>query len=155
MVAFPIPMPCRDRENASVLVSGMPVDATEVDLQRLFKDCGPIREISGPLAIASSDPSEVYSAGTVEFMERSSVPAARTKDKKRVRGQEISVALGWECTLYVTNFPEEMDDAAMKELFGRYGALYEIRWPSKKFDSSRRFCYVQYTTPVRKLSYRR
>ncbi|PWN24006.1 hypothetical protein BCV69DRAFT_302620 [Microstroma glucosiphilum] len=140
--------PSRDRENASVLVSGMPIDATDVDLQRLFKDCGPIREISGPLAVASTDPSQPYSAGTVEFMDRSSVPAARTKDKKRMRGQEISVSLGWECTLYVTNFPEEMDDAAMKELFGKYGPLYEVRWPSKKFDSSRRFCYVQYTTPV-------
>ena len=24
-----------------------------------------------------------------------------------------------------------------------------MRWPSKKFKSSRRFCYVQYTNPVR------
>lgn len=56
--------------------------------------------------------------------------------------------VGWKCTLYVTNFPEDTDDAAMRKLFGEFGALLEVRWPSKKFKSSRRFCYVQYTSPV-------
>jgi hypothetical protein len=30
----------------------------------------------------------------------------------------------------------------------QYGLIFDVRWPSKKFKSTRRFCYVQYTSPV-------
>lgn len=48
-----------------------------------------------------------------------SVPAALTKDKKRIDGSEVSVHLAWRSTLYVTNFPEKTDDAAIRDLFGQ------------------------------------
>ena len=48
-----------------------------------------------------------------------SVPGALTKDKKRIRGQEISVHVAWKSTLYVTNFPEKADDAYIRKLFGQ------------------------------------
>jgi len=56
---------------------------------------------------------------TVEFNARDSVPAALTKDKKRIHNHEISVHLAWESTLYVTNFPESADDAWVRKLFGQ------------------------------------
>lgn len=34
----------------------------------------------------------------------------------------------------------------------QYGHIFDVRWPSKKFKSTRRFCYVQYTSPVRYFS---
>ncbi|KAG5654253.1 hypothetical protein H0H81_005496 [Sphagnurus paluster] len=94
-----------------------------------------------------------------------SVPPALTKDKKRVREQEVAVHLAWKSTLYVTNFPETADDAGIRELFGnvgdlsfqdgtpsdsdiQYGTIFEVRWPSKKFKSTRRFCYVQFVSPT-------
>lgn len=96
-----------------------------------------------------------------------SVPAALTKDKKRLRGEEIAVHLAWKSTLYVTNFPESADDAVVRDLFGQvtwyvtgmaqgvddflflqYGLIFDVRWPSKKFKNTRRFCYVQYASPV-------
>lgn len=137
--------PTRDRENSSVLVAKLPVDATQLELERLFKDCGAIREISGP-KVVTTEGSAAAAAGIVEFMDRSSIASARTKDRKKVRGQEVSVSLGWECTLYVTNFPETMDDTGIRALFGQYGPIYDVRWPSKRFASSRRFCYVQFTS---------
>ena len=99
-------------------------------------------------------------------MSRDSVPAALTKDKKRVHNHEIGVHLAWESTLYVTNFPESADDTSIRKLFAQvcsyfelscfqvtdmtqYGHIFDVRWPSKKFKSTRRFCYVQYTSPVR------
>ncbi|CAO1613556.1 unnamed protein product [Jaminaea pallidilutea] len=136
--------PVRDRENSSVLVAGLPSDATIADVQRLFADCGSIREIDGPIAVGTS--TSASAASSVEFMDRASIPAARTKDKKRVRGLEVAVSLGWQCTLYVTNFPASFDDAAIRQLFGNYGLIYNVRWPSKRYDTNRRFCYVQYTT---------
>ncbi|KAJ6619546.1 hypothetical protein B0H10DRAFT_2367855 [Mycena sp. CBHHK59/15] len=131
---------CRDRENSTVFVADLPSGITEDELVALFKDCGKVREVkitelSGAIV------------ATVEFFERDSVPAALTKDKKRLRDQEVAVHLAWKSTLYVTNFPESADDASMRELFSKYGILFDVRWPSKKFKNTRRFCYVQYTSP--------
>lgn len=58
---------------------------------------------------------------TVEFMERDSVPAALTKDKKRIHDEEIAVHMAWQSTLYVTNFPESADDKYIRDLFGKVG----------------------------------
>jgi hypothetical protein len=33
-------------------------------------------------------------------------------------GQEISVTMLWRSTLFITNFPRELDDAAIRSLFG-------------------------------------
>ncbi|KAL1677942.1 hypothetical protein EV122DRAFT_290785 [Schizophyllum commune] len=131
----------RDRENCTVFASELPPNVQEEDLRGVFKDCGPIREIK----ITHLEKAVV---ATVEFMQRDSVPQALTKDKKRIQGEEIAVHLAWKSTLYVTNFPEKTDDAAIRELFGKCGTIFEVRWPSKKFKSSRRFCYVQYTNPT-------
>ena len=57
-------------------------------------------------------------------LQQDSVPQALTKDKKRIQGEEIAVHLAWKSTLYVTNFPEKTDDAAIRELFGK------VRGPS-------------------------
>ncbi|KDR82688.1 hypothetical protein GALMADRAFT_57506 [Galerina marginata CBS 339.88] len=130
----------RDRENSTVFVADLPKGVTDGDLQTLFKDCGRVREVKItqlPLAIVA----------TVEFFDRDNVPAALTKDKKRIHDQEISVHLAWRSTLYVTNFPESADDPFTRDLFGKYGTIFDIRWPSKKFKNTRRFCYVQYTSP--------
>lgn len=48
-----------------------------------------------------------------------SVPAALTKDKKRIDGTEVGVHLAWRSTLYVTNFPEKTDDSSIRDLFGQ------------------------------------
>lgn len=141
--------PQRDREFCSVMVSGLPVvtddrDADEVleKIEALFKDCGEISEITGPRVPAGSQ----SSAALIEFADRSSIPAAHTKDKKRIDGQFVQVDLGYECTLYVTNFSEEADDHWIRTLFSPYGDIFDVRWPSKRYASNRRFCYVQFTT---------
>ncbi|KAF8584488.1 hypothetical protein K439DRAFT_1633508 [Ramaria rubella] len=130
----------RDRENSTVFVSSLASGTTKDELLALFKDCGDIREIKLTKTLTSL-------VATVEFMERGCVPAALTKDKKRVQGNEITVHLAWQSTLYVTNFPEATDDTGIRELFGQHGEIFDVRWPSKKYKSTRRFCYIQYTSP--------
>ena len=57
-----------------------------------------------------------------------SVPAALTKDKKRIREQGVSVHLAWKSTLYVTNFSDKADDAYVRQLFGQVGMIkHEVR----------------------------
>ncbi|KAG1772332.1 hypothetical protein EDD22DRAFT_429843 [Suillus occidentalis] len=130
----------RDRENCTVFVADLPSEATEADLKALFKDCGDIRDIK-----FTRMPETLVA--TVEFYDRGSVPAALTKDKKRIHETEIGVHLAWRSTLYITNFPEKFDDTSIRDLFGQYGLIFDVRWPSKKFKATRRFCYLQYTSP--------
>ncbi|KLO06957.1 hypothetical protein SCHPADRAFT_670625 [Schizopora paradoxa] len=132
--------PKRDRENCTVFVANVPHSATEKELVGLFEDCGSVKDTK-----ITDLPS--IRVATVEFADRESVPAALTKDKKRINGQEVSVHLAWRSTLYITNFPEKADDGYIRELFEQFGTIFDVRWPSKKFKSSRRFCYLQYTSP--------
>ncbi|KAH7914268.1 hypothetical protein BJ138DRAFT_1177428 [Hygrophoropsis aurantiaca] len=136
----PPPQLKRDRENCTVFVADLPGSVSENELKELFKDCGEVREVK-----VTQMPEGAVA--TVEFNGRDSIPAALTKDKKRISSQEVAVHLAWKSTLYVTNFPEKLDDASIRDLFGQYGLIFDVRWPSKKFKSTRRFCYVQYTVP--------
>ncbi|UZJ54774.1 hypothetical protein CBS101457_004094 [Exobasidium rhododendri] len=130
----------RDRENSSVMVDSLPLDTTQDDILNIFKGCGEIREIVGPRVIDQASASAL-----VEFTSRESIPAARSRQHKVVRDCRITIHLGWECTLYITNFAPEYDsDEKMRQLFHRFGKIFDVRWPSKKFANSRRFCYVQY-----------
>ncbi|CDZ97156.1 RNA-binding protein SART3 (RRM superfamily) [Phaffia rhodozyma] len=131
--------PVRDRENSTVFVSKLTPEATQDDLKSLFKECGEIREIK-LLAGATF--------GTVEFMTKESVPAALTRDKKKINDIEVDVSVAEGSTLYITNFPEAMDDTSMRALFEPYGTIIETRWPGKKFKESRRFVYLQFSSSV-------
>ncbi|KAG8984483.1 Splicing factor [Tulasnella sp. JGI-2019a] len=129
----------RDRENTTVFVVGLSESSKTEELKALFKDCGEIREVK--VTKLQDD-----TVALIEFIDRDSVPAALTKDKKRLQGLEISVNSAARSTLYITNFPETTDDAEIRKMFGKYGTIFGVRWPAKKFLKSRRFCYLQYTS---------
>ncbi|KAG8747930.1 Splicing factor [Ceratobasidium sp. 414] len=118
-----------------------PVGSGETEIRQLFRDCGEIREVK---FIQVDDQSVV----TVEFMDRESIPAALTKDKKRIDEAEINVHLAWKSTLYITNFLEKTDDTEIRRMFSPFGKILDVRWPSKKFKATRRFCYLQFTSPA-------
>ncbi|KNE89422.1 hypothetical protein PSTG_17121 [Puccinia striiformis f. sp. tritici PST-78] len=132
----------RDRENSTVLVAGLTPQTNEAKISQLFRDCGSIREI----AIHRVSPESVVA--TVEFEDRASVLPAQTKDKKILDGAEVAVSLAWRSTLYVTNFTEDANDEWIRSKFSPFGSIFDVRWPSKRFKSTRRFCYIQFTTPA-------
>ncbi|KAK7056983.1 Splicing factor [Paramarasmius palmivorus] len=111
-------------------------DTTDKDLIDLFKDCGKIREVK----ITHLPNSHV---ATVEFFDRhigvqdaiqDCVPAALTKDKKRIQGNEISVHLAWQSTLYITNFPESADDTYIRNLFGKAAAQMSLELHERELE---------------------
>jgi hypothetical protein len=104
--------PKRDRENSTVFVGNLPTNPTKESLSSLFEDCGAIREIKISVV-------QRRHVATIEFADRDCVPAALTKDKKRIDDQEIEVHLAWKSTLYVTNFPEKADDEEIRSIFGQ------------------------------------
>ncbi|KAK0548169.1 Splicing factor [Tilletia horrida] len=134
--------PKRDREHSSVVIGNLPADATQTEVKALFSRCGPIQTITGPSVLADGT-----AAALIEFTSRAAVTGALTRAGKSLRedgDEEVSVSLGHDCTLYVTNFPEDTTDTDLRLRFGKYGPIFDVRWPSKKFAEKRRFAYIQY-----------
>ncbi|KAI4254791.1 MAG: hypothetical protein L6R42_007041, partial [Xanthoria sp. 1 TBL-2021] len=131
----------RDRENATIVVKNVPRATTETRVRQFFRDCGSINSL-----LLIVDESSDTSTATIEFQSQDGALAAETKDKKDFDGQEIEVRLGSGSTVFTTNFPPEADENWIRERFGMYGEIIDIRFPSLKYDTHRRFCYVQFST---------
>ncbi|KAL1413103.1 Splicing factor [Vanrija albida] len=131
----------RDRENTTVLVSGLKKGTLEDRLRSFFEGVGKIRE-------CTLLPGEESDSALVEFQFADDVPAALAKDRKKFDGHELHVAMLWRSTLFVTNFPADSDDASLRKLFGQYGGILQTRWPSRKYSDTRRFCYITMASPA-------
>lgn len=130
-----------DREHNTVTVSNLPMEVTEDDLANFFADCGQIKSSSIHQVRGCS------SVALVEFSTEEDKLAALTRDKKKLKGQQVVVASGGDATVWVTNFPPEYTEESLRSLFEPFGPVVNIRFPSLKYDSTRRFCYVQYVLP--------
>ncbi|MCJ1319728.1 Splicing factor [Xylographa vitiligo] len=129
----------RDRENSTVIVRNLPFDTTEKRVRHYFRDCGTINSLKIIL-----DDGGNSSTATIEFDSKDDVLTAQTKDMKLFEGKEIEVQVGTGSTLYITNFPPIADESYIRDLFGKYGDIVSVRFPSLKYDKRRRFCYVQF-----------
>ncbi|PGH23538.1 hypothetical protein AJ80_02318 [Polytolypa hystricis UAMH7299] len=128
----------RDRENSTVVVTNLPADVTDVKIRQFFRNCGTINSLR-TLPVEENSITAI-----IEFNTRDDAVTAQTRDQKTFDGHTISVSLGSGSTLFVTNFPPTADEAYIRELFSPYGDIVEVRFPSLKFNTHRRFCYVQF-----------
>ena len=108
------PEPVRDREHTSVLVKGLPWDATEKRVRHFFRECGSIKSV-----IIAVDKGTASATATIEFDDKQDVLTARTKDMKQFDGREIHVEVGQGSIVYVTNFPPKADEEYLRSLFGK------------------------------------
>ena len=129
----------RDRENATVVVRNIPADTTETKLRQYFRDCGTINSLK--LILEADGESAIAS---IEFDLKEDVLTAQTKDMRMFDGRPIEVKVGSGSTLYVCNFPPTADEAWIRAKFDQYGEIVDVRFPSLKYNSHRRFCYVQF-----------
>lgn len=91
-------------------------------------------------------PSESSAVATVEFEVPEDVNTAKVRNGKELNGREVHIQSGSRSTLYVANYPAEYDEATVRKLFESYGEVVNVRFPSLKYNSRRRFCYVQFLT---------
>jgi squamous cell carcinoma antigen recognized by T-cells 3 len=126
----------RDRENASILVQNLPEQTTETKLRQFFRDCGTINSLKLTRQNGIS--------AVIEFDEREAAMFAETRNGKEFEGQSIEVQKGSGSTIFVANFPPTADEAYIRERFDKFGEIIDIRFPSLKFNTHRRFCYVQF-----------
>lgn len=128
----------RDRENATILVQNLSEHVTEKKLRQFFRDCGTINSLK---LLHENGTSAV-----IEFDEREAALFAQTRNGKDLEGQPIEVQLGSGSTIFVANFPPTADESFIRELFDKFGEIVDIRFPSLKYNTHRRFCYVQFKT---------
>jgi RNA recognition motif-containing protein len=127
----------RDRENTSVWVTGLPKDATQTKLKQFFREYGHINNID----LQKRDDAAI---ALVEFRSPDDARSALLRDGKYFGDHVIQVAAATDCTLFVTNYPPEAHEAYFRELFKECGEIYSIRFPSLKYNTKRRFCYVTF-----------
>ncbi|OQE37295.1 hypothetical protein PENCOP_c010G05778 [Penicillium coprophilum] len=138
---IPAPPP-RDRENATVIVSNLPKGTTERLVRQFFRHIGTINTVK--MLRRDEKNSEV---AVIEFETKEDALAALTRDQKRFNDTDdnvIDVQIGSQTTLWITNYPPTADEDYLRNLFSKYGEVLDVRMPSLKFDTARRFCYLQF-----------
>jgi hypothetical protein len=110
------------------------------DVRRFFKDLGTINRIN---IFPGEDSTK---SASVEFEKLEDAEFAQSRSGKKFKGAPVRVSLETSSTLWVSNYPAAADEPYIKDLFKDYGEIAEIRFPSLKFNTHRRFCYVQFTT---------
>lgn len=131
----------RDRENTSIYVSNLPVDVTQTKVRQYFRDYGHVKNLT--LKVEENGRSAVC---LIEFDTPDQAQSALLKDGKYFGQDQVTVTPATGVTLFVTNYPPHADDKYIKDLFKECGEIFSIRWPSLKYNTHRRFCYVSFRT---------
>jgi squamous cell carcinoma antigen recognized by T-cells 3 len=131
----------RDRENTTVLITNLPTQVTQTKVRQYFKEYGHINSVT--VKIESDGQS---STALIEFRSNEDVQSALIRDGKYFGDKQIKVEAASGLTLYVTNYQPAADDAYIFDLFKNCGEVFSIRWPSLKYNTHRRFCYVTFRT---------
>ncbi|RDL37616.1 uncharacterized protein BP5553_05049 [Venustampulla echinocandica] len=131
----------RDRENTTVLVTNLPPEATQTKVRQYFREYGHMNSIT-----LKTEADKLSSTALIEFRTPEDVQSASLRDGKYFGDRQIQVKSGTGLTLYVTNFPPTADDAYLRKLFKDCGEIFSIRWPSLKYNATRRFCYISFRT---------
>ncbi|KAK8015595.1 RNA recognition motif domain-containing protein [Apiospora marii] len=129
----------RDRENTSILVTNMPADVTQTAIRKYFKEYGHIVNL-----MVEKEKDGGSSLALIEFESPEEMQSALLRDNKYFGTSQITVKPGTGLTIFVSNYPPTADEAYIQNLFKHCGDMFNIRFPSLKFDTRRRFCYVSF-----------
>ncbi|TPX16547.1 uncharacterized protein E0L32_003841 [Thyridium curvatum] len=132
----------RDRENTSVIVHGLPADVTATKVKQYFREYGHVNHLQLQKA-----EDEASTSALVEFATAGDAQSALLRDGKYFGQDVVSVKPATNLTLFVTNFPPTADDGYIRNLFKDCGRIFSTRWPSLKYNTARRFCYVSFGDP--------
>ncbi|KAI1389277.1 uncharacterized protein F4822DRAFT_195372 [Hypoxylon trugodes] len=129
----------RDRENTSVIVTNLPVDVTQTAIRKYFREYGHINNLD-----LRKEPDGESSTALIEFRSTEDVQSALLRDQKYFGQHQITVKPGTGLTLFVSNYPPTADETYIRSLFKDCGDVFAVRFPSLKFNTHRRFCYVSF-----------
>lgn len=132
----------KNREYTTVIVKNLPMNYNFHKVKRYFYHCGQITHVD--VSVASDKESKV---ARIEFATYEGALSALTKTYKKLNNHEIVVNFLKDATLWVTNFAPNSTVETLKALFSQYGgSVLSVRLPSLKFDSNRRFAYIDFAS---------
>ncbi|KAI2640032.1 putative pre-mRNA splicing factor [Xylaria nigripes] len=134
--------PKRDRENTSVMVTNLPPDVTQTAIRRYFKDYGHINSLT-----LHKEADDKSASALIEFRTSEEADSALLRDQKYFQQSQLSVQPGTRLTVFVSNYPPAADEEYIRKLFRHCGEIFNIRWPSLKYNTHRRFCYISFRNP--------
>ncbi|KAJ2990364.1 hypothetical protein NUW58_g2992 [Xylaria curta] len=123
------------------MVTNLPPDATQTAIRRYFKEYGHINNL-----IIRKEAGDKSSSALIEFRSSEEAESALLRDQKYFNQSQISVKPGTRLTVFVSNYPPTADEAYIRRLFAHCGDIFNIRWPSLKYNTHRRFCYISFRT---------
>ncbi|KAI1336537.1 hypothetical protein F5Y15DRAFT_201952 [Xylariaceae sp. FL0016] len=133
----------RDRENTSVMVTNLPPDATQTAIRKYFREYGHVNNIVHRVEDGRSS-----SSALIEFRSTEDAQSALLRDNKYYDQFQITVKRGTGLTLFVSNFPPTADEGYVRHIFKDCGEIFSLRWPSLRYNTHRRFCYITFRNPV-------
>ncbi|KAI1428709.1 putative pre-mRNA splicing factor [Xylaria sp. FL1777] len=131
--------PKRDRENTSVMVTNLPLDVSQTAIRRYFREYGHINNM-----VLRKEDDNKSSSALIEFRSPDDAESALLRDQKYFNQSQLSVKPGTRLTVFVSNYPPTADETYIRRLFAHCGDIFNIRWPSLKYNTHRRFCYVSF-----------
>ncbi|KAI1079820.1 hypothetical protein F5B20DRAFT_153742 [Whalleya microplaca] len=129
----------RDRENTSIMVTNLPADVTQTAIRKYFREYGHINSLT-----VRKEADEESSSALIEFRSTEDVQSALLRDNKYFGQSQIRVKPGTGLTIFVSNYPPTADGAFLRTLFKDCGEIFSVRFPSLKYNTHRRFCYVSF-----------
>ncbi|EHK98504.1 putative Uncharacterized RNA-binding protein [Glarea lozoyensis 74030] len=164
----------RDRENTTVMVTNLPVEATQTKVRQYFKEYGHINSLaikpepdkgSATAVIEFRSPLDVQSALLrdmkfvyVTFRTREAAAAATRLDGEQVAGQyklvakysdpgakkEREGAMAEEREVHVTGIDFSLNERDLKEIFGKYGTVDKVRLLKKPNGESKGAGFISF-----------
>lgn len=126
------------REVTTVLVRNLPKSYNQVKVRKYFQDCGGISDLSVADSLDKSS-----RLARIQFERHDEALTALTKTYKKAGQNEIVVSLLENCTIWMTNFPPFYTARNVKDLVQSVDVVVlSVRFPSLRYDSNRRFAYV-------------
>lgn len=127
-----------DRSLNAVIVKNLPRSYNNGKIKKVFQDCGMVKSIE-----TSDTLDRKARYARLEFTNHDEALAALTKTYKKLGSNEIEVTLLKDSTIWMTNFPPSFGIKQLKNLFFNINIVpISIRLPSHKYNTNRRFCYI-------------
>ncbi|AMD22410.1 HGR071Cp [Eremothecium sinecaudum] len=131
-----------NREVSTVLVRNLPRNYNNYKLKKYFQQCGEIKQVD--MIFTKEKDAKV---ARIEFVSFDGALSALTKSLKVIGSNKIIVEHLRNSTIWITNFPPTFQVPELRNLFASLdGYCLSVRLPSLRFNSNRRFAYIDMDT---------
>ncbi|XDT20283.1 Eukaryotic RNA Recognition Motif (RRM) profile [Nakaseomyces glabratus] len=132
--------PKRIRERCTVLVENVPKSYNQGKIKKFFKDCGDVLQVNSYESWREGNRCQM---ARVEFADEEGARSALTRTLRNMGSNTIEVNELKDSTVWMTNYPPTFQQRDIRNIFKDHKIVaLNVRLPSLRFNSNRRFAYV-------------